>query len=398
VIASAILWGLALAAVPLMVWAYGNSELVAPGLLMTLAVPLFLFQAPLAVFYRRMDFARQRLLEALGPVVAFAVTMALAVTGSGYWSLIVGTLVGTAATTVATVALTPYRFALRYDRDTMRAYVRFSLPLFAGSLSAIVIGQGSLLLGQHLLGLAAVGAIVLASTVAQWTERADEIVTATLYPAICAVRDRVDLLFESFVKSNRLALMWGIPVGVGIALFAADLASFVIGQRWRPAVGVIQVFALMAAANHIGFNWHAFFRARGDTRPVAIWALVTGLVFAVAVPPLIVADGLAGYAIGMAAMTAASLVVRAWFLVKIFPGFSMLGHAARAIAPTVPAAAVVLLARAVETGARSPVSFVAELAAYCAVTLAVTLLAERSLLREVTAYLRRARATPRVAT
>ena len=42
-----------------------------------------------------------------------------------------------------------------------------------------------------------------------------------MYPAICAVQDRLELLRESFVKSNRLALMWAMPFGVGIALFAA---------------------------------------------------------------------------------------------------------------------------------------------------------------------------------
>ena len=39
--------------------------------------------------------------------------------------------------------------------------------------------------------------------------------TNTLYPAICAVRDRKDVLFEAFVKSNRLALMWALPFGFG---------------------------------------------------------------------------------------------------------------------------------------------------------------------------------------
>ena len=56
------------------------------------------------------------------------------------------------------------------------------------------------------------------------------------------MRDRLDLLFETFVKSNRIALMWGLPFGVGVALFASDLVHFGIGDRWRPGVGLIQAF------------------------------------------------------------------------------------------------------------------------------------------------------------
>ena len=54
--------------------------------------------------------------------------------------------------------------------------------------------------------------------------------TATVREVLNYVRDRTDLLFETFVKSNRLALMWGMPFGVGLALFAADLIDFVIGR------------------------------------------------------------------------------------------------------------------------------------------------------------------------
>lgn len=48
-------------------------------------------------------------------------------------------------------------------------------------------------------------------------------------------------MFESFVKSNRLALMWGAPFGVGLSLFA-DLVDHGIGDEWKPAVGLLQAF------------------------------------------------------------------------------------------------------------------------------------------------------------
>ena len=36
------------------------------------------------------------------------------------------------------------------------------------------------------------------------------------------------------------------------------------------AIPLIQAFGLTAALNQIGFNWTAFFRALGDTRPIAV--------------------------------------------------------------------------------------------------------------------------------
>jgi O-antigen/teichoic acid export membrane protein len=68
------------------------------------------------------------------------------------------------------------------------------------------------------------------------------------------VKERRDLLLESFTKSNRLALLWAVPFGGGIALFAPDLVRFVLGARWEPAILVTQTFGIGAALNQVGFN------------------------------------------------------------------------------------------------------------------------------------------------
>ena len=91
--------------------------------------------------------------------------------------------------------------------------------------------------------------------------------TGALYPAVCAFSDRDGLLYESLVKSNRLALMWAVPFGVGLTFFCGDLVRFGIGERWHPAIVVLQVYGIAAAINHIGFNWTAYFRAVGEHAP-----------------------------------------------------------------------------------------------------------------------------------
>ena len=113
------------------------------------------------------------------------------------------------------------------------------------------------------------------------------------------MRDRTELLFESFVKSNRLALMWGVPFGAGLALFASDLVHHGIGEKWAPAIGLLQAFGLIAAIDQVGFNWDSYFRARGETRPVALVSLLVLVPFGAVAVPLLLADGLDGYAIGM---------------------------------------------------------------------------------------------------
>jgi O-antigen/teichoic acid export membrane protein len=378
---------LALVAVGLMTVVYARPELLAPGLAVIMIIPALVLQSPLWVFWRRLEFVRQRSLEAIDPVVEFVVTVGLAAAGAGYWSLVIGLLAGNYASALAIVRASPYRLALRYDPGTLRQYVRFSWPLVAAGAGGIVVAQSSVLVGNAALGLAGVGSIALASSVALYTTQVDQIITATLYPAICEVRDKLDLLFESFVKSNRLGLMWGVPLGVGIGLFAPDLVHFGLGAHWEPAVGLLQVFGIVAAVDQLGYNWDAYYRARGDTRPIAVVSFAAMLAFVCAALPLLIADGLRGFGAGLAFTAVVTVVARAFYLVRLFPAFGMARHAARAIAPTIPAAGLVLLLRAVDGGRTPPVALV-EVLAYLVGVVAASLLIERALLRELAGYLR----------
>src|SRR5947208_263483 len=258
--------GLGLAAVmavfaPLLGVVYGRPELVAPALVLALMMVGTSLQAPIWIFYRNLDFLRQRILLAVEPLVGFAVTIALAAAGYGYWSLVVGAVAGALAGAAVALAWSPYRLALRFDRVTLRDYVTFSWPLVLASAAVLVMAQLAVFVGNLTLGLAGAGAIGLAATISAYTDKVDDVITDTIYPVICRIRDRADVMFEAFVKSNRLSLMWGAPFGIGLTLFAADLIDFGIGEKWSSALFLFQVLGVNAALHHIGFNWTAFYRA-----------------------------------------------------------------------------------------------------------------------------------------
>jgi O-antigen/teichoic acid export membrane protein len=377
------------AAIPLMALVYDRSDLIAPACVLLAVFPAMVLQAPLWIFYRRMDFVQQRLIQAVDPLLGFAVAVGMALAGAGYWAFVGGAVAGTWGSALVAVWRSPYALRFRYDRGTLRRYATFSWPLVLAGGAGIVTAQGSVITGNAHLGIEAVGAIALAASVSQFSDRVDQIVTGTIYPAICSVADRTALLHESFVKSNRLGLMWAVPFGLGITLFAHDLVHFGIGDRWLPAVVLLQWFGVTAAANHLGFNWDAYFRARGNTRPIAVMSVSAIIVFCSVVIPLMLTEGLRGLAIGLAVQAAVLVSVRGYFLRRLFAGFALGRHALRAIAPSVPAVGAVVIARALECGGRTEARALGELALYAAVTLAATLVFERDLLREARGYLAR---------
>ncbi len=81
-----------------------------------------------------------------------------------------------------------------------------------------------------------------------------------------------------------------------------------LGEEWELAVPLIQVLGLAAAIGQIGFNWTAFAMARGETR---ILAVESGLVFIAVLGvgvPMLLLEGLSGYAWVSVAGTLVALV------------------------------------------------------------------------------------------
>ena len=381
-------------AVPAVVAIFDLPQLVLPSVVIAYTMLVSALQAPQWIYYRQMRFARQRALAAVNPVVCFVVSVALAASGAGYWAFVGGLAAGATAAAAAAVLASPFKLRLHYETGTLRSYASFSAPLLIASAATLVMTWSALLSAKLALGVAAVGVIALASTITTYTDGVDQLVTGTLYPAICAVRERTALLYESFVKSNRLALMWAVPFGVGLTLFAAALVRFGIGERWRPAVVVLQVFGITAALNHVGFNWTAYFRARSQTRPIALANVAATLVFLIAGIPLLLAFGLKGFAAGIALQAGAGLIVRGFYLRRLFNGFGFLRHTARAFLPTLPAAGAVLLIRLVEPGRDTLALVLGQLAVYVIVTAVATFYLESRLIREALGALRAPQPAP----
>ena len=171
----------------------------------------------------------------------------------------------------AAARASPYRLRPRFERAAARRYLRFSWPVFVTAVAALAVAQGQVaLFGLSDDGLAAAGWITLAATLTRYADRADQIVATTIYPAIVRVRDRIAVLEELFAKSNRLTLMWAFPFGAGLALFGGDLVGFVLGDEWEPAVVLLGGLAVATALQQLGYNWFAFYRARGESRPQAV--------------------------------------------------------------------------------------------------------------------------------
>lgn len=386
------------AAAPFVALAYDDDRLLALTLAVSYLPVAFSLQAPTWIFFRRMDFLRQRLLQVIVPVVTFAVTVPLAIAGVGVWSLVIGPFVANATAAVAAIAVSPYRLRIRRHRATASRYLRFSWPIFVSAVALLIVLQGQVLAFDLAEGLAAAGFITLAATLTRYADRVDRILASTIYPAICVVQDRPRTLAELYEKSNRLGLVWVVPFCAGLVLFTPDLVEFVLGDDWEPAVGLLQGMAVAAGLQQLGYNWFSFYRAANNPRPQAVESVVmVGSFLLLAVPGLF-AWGFDGFVAGRIVGVLLMLAVRRHYVRELLPGVGLGRLAGRALAPVFGAVAAVVAVRLAFWGEREPAQAVAEIVLFIGATTALTWRFERGLLREAGGYLRRAPASAPVPT
>jgi O-antigen/teichoic acid export membrane protein len=374
---------------PILAAVYHDDRLLALTLAVSYLPIAFALQAPLWIFFRQMDFIRQRSLQAVVPIVTFVVTIPLVLVGVGVWSLVIGAFAGNVAAVVLAIRLSPYRLGIRYDRAATRRYFAFSWPIFVVTAGGLITGQGQILAFKLEGGLAAAGFLSLAVALTRYADRADQVISPAIYPAICAVRDRTATLEELFVKSCRASAIWSVGFGAVFVLFAPDLVHFALGSKWNGAVLLLQGLAVVAALYQLGFGWIAFSRGVGRPRPPAVEAVAAVAVFAFVALPALAIWGRGAYVAAMIGSSLAVLAVRAYFVRRLLPGVDLPRLLARAVWPLVPAAGAVVAIRLLLWGGhRSLAQAVCELLVFLAVYAWATWAGEHALIRELRATAR----------
>jgi len=141
--------------------------------------------------------------------------------------------------------------------------------------------------------------------------------------------------------------------------------------------------------HQIGFNWDSFYRARADTKPIAVASAIAILAFVAIALPLLATNGLRGLALATVLVEGVNFAIRMTYLRRLFPDFRFLRHAARALLPSLPAVALVAALRLTVGEEQTLLAALAMFVLYIVTTLAATALIERRLLREMFDYLRR---------
>ena len=264
------------AASPALAKAYGEPRLVTLLIVLLLSVPLNnLGQTSDALLQRRLAFRQLAIIDWASSLVAGLTGVALALAGAGVWALVAQNLllvgVSSVVKMIAAGWLPRLDFQFKYGREILSfsasvlgcAVVNYAVwnvdnAVVGGALGAQALGYYSMAFGLVMLPSLSISGLIM----------------RVMFPALSSIQDDLARLRRGYLRMLRVLSSVTLPVTVGLGVTAPLLVRVVYGDKWAPAVPVLQVLVVIGILQSVNTSGLIFY-ALGRPNLMLAWAVVS---------------------------------------------------------------------------------------------------------------------------
>jgi teichuronic acid exporter len=221
---------------------------------------------PYSLLYRDMRFRLLSILEAAQMIVQALAMVAFAWLGFRYWTLVLGSIVGTATLAALQISWRPCRFA--WPRfSAIENALTFSRHMMVSNLSWYGFTNADFLVAGRMLGQTALGAYTLAWTLATFPlEKITANVSNVAYSYFSACQnDNAALRRYLRILTEGLSIIT-FPATIGLALVASDFVRLVFGAKWQGTIVPLEILALYGSLRCIVTLLPLILNVTGDSR------------------------------------------------------------------------------------------------------------------------------------
>lgn len=202
---------------------------------------------PSSLLYRRAQFKHLTFIRAITLMSSGSVSISLALSGHGIWSLILGGVVGSVVNAIVLIGSSKWRPKLNFEISHATEMARYG---FMVSLNDIIVyfrqQTTSFVLGRT-VGMSSVGLLNKAQNLSQMPH---QFITGSVYQALfrslASIQDDPQRGRSMFMSSIRLVCVYALPFYVMLLWLAPSLIETVYGPRWSEAAAPLAILSLSA--------------------------------------------------------------------------------------------------------------------------------------------------------
>lgn len=238
----------------------------------------------IVVLTRKLIFRQEFVLITSQKLAGLLASATVAIVFRSYWALVAGAVAAQLVGIIVSYLVVPYRpkFAIGHARELWSFSIWLTLSRIVWTLNTKF---DYLLIGGY-LGRPALGFYTVGDNLAVLpTREATAPLSQTLFPGLARLVDEPGRLRHAYKLAQSVVAAVALPIGVGFALLAHPLVLVSMGEKWLPAVAVIQILATMFALEALVSATQSLAMAKGETkvlfkRDVLSLAIRVPLIFA----------------------------------------------------------------------------------------------------------------------
>jgi PST family polysaccharide transporter len=217
-----------------------------------------------ALLLRRIEFHRVVKAEFYAFLVASTIAIIAAVNGLGVYALVLNGLSAVFFSSLFVFILNPWIPKARPNWRATGGLFRFGMNVMGMNLLNFIHRHADDLLIGKFLGKNLLGQYSMAyRTMRLPTQKISGTVSQVAFPVFSSIQEDVGRIRRGFVKMSRYLAVLLFPALIGLIITAPEAVPLAYGDKWRPAVFVIQVLTLAGILQALQSPMSTLFLSRG---------------------------------------------------------------------------------------------------------------------------------------
>lgn len=224
-------------------------------------------------FRKNMQFDKEFRFLLAKKLIAFSVTVTLALLLRSYWALVAGMLTSRIAGVSISYLSQPYRPKL--SLAARGELFHFSSWLMLTNILSFLVHRSSDFIVGKMVGPRGLGLYNLAYEISNLpTTELVAPINRAVFPGYARLASDLEALKKSFVEVAGMIAVFAVPAGVGLAAVAQPLVAVMLGDKWVDAVPMIQILAFYGVIGALQSNTGPVYMSQGKPRLLTLTSAI----------------------------------------------------------------------------------------------------------------------------
>jgi PST family polysaccharide transporter len=226
-----------------------------------------------ALLNRQMKFGWVAMISAVSVALGFAASVAAALTGAGYWSLVLGFGVQQIVSLIGCWLGVGWIPREKPVFKGLSRFYKFGAPIMLADAAIVMSRDADSVLIGHRVGDVGLGHYDRGNKLALIPmDRIKTVLQQLLLPILSRLNEEAERYRYAYLRVIRQLMLFMTPGVVAVGVTAPVLVPFVIGEQWAPAAPIFAWLTLAALHRPVSMTMDMLFISQARTRDYLVWS------------------------------------------------------------------------------------------------------------------------------